>query len=383
MAQNFNVSPYYDDFDASKNFHRILFKPGYAVQARELTQAQTILQNQISNFADAIFTQNTPVTGGKLSTNMRCYYLKLNTTYNNNAVVAQNFLNQVITDDNGVIFAKVVATTEATAADPPTLIVSYVSGIHFSDNMTLTTVGASTYKATTIGTTGHTTCTGASSVVSISTGVFYVVNGYSKSSTQNPDGTYSNFSIGNFVQVNPQTTILSKYSSTPSVRVGLQINETVYDYINDASLLDPAVGASNYQAPGADRYVITLELITLPLTPGNDSTFIELMRIENGDIVKQTDSTVYSVIDDYFAKRDYETNGDYVVEDFKLTPTPSTFGNIVGIGKGRFTLFRILNSNDVKKFRIKKLIEIVIRIKPIILKLCCINFEFIQLMIYY
>ena len=324
MAQNFNVSPYYDDFDASKNFHRILFKPGYAVQARELTQAQTILQNQISNFADAIFTQNTPVTGGKLSTNMRCYYLKLNTTYNNNAVVAQNFLNQVITDDNGVIFAKVVATTEATAADPPTLIVSYVSGIHFSDNMTLTTVGASTYKATTIGTTGHTTCTGASAVVSISTGVFYVVNGYSKSSTQNPDGTYSNFSIGNFVQVNPQTTILSKYSSTPSVRVGLQINETVYDYINDASLLDPAVGASNYQAPGADRYVITLDLITLPLTPGNDSTFIELMRIENGDIVKQTDSTVYSVIDDYFAKRDYETNGDYVVNDFPLV-TSSNF----------------------------------------------------------
>jgi hypothetical protein len=52
-------------------------------------------------------------------------------------------------------------------------------------------------------------------------------------------------------------------------------------------------------------------------------------------------------------------------------------GNIVGIGKGRFTLFKILNSNDVKKFRIKKLIDIVIRIKPIILKLCGINFEFI------
>ena len=61
MANNFNVDPYYDDFDSGKNFHRILFKPGYAVQARELTQSQTILQNQITNFADAIFAQNTHI----------------------------------------------------------------------------------------------------------------------------------------------------------------------------------------------------------------------------------------------------------------------------------------------------------------------------------
>ena len=64
---NFNVDPYYDDFDPNKNFHRILFKPGKSVQARELTQSQTILQDQISKFADNIFTQNTPVTGGNVS----------------------------------------------------------------------------------------------------------------------------------------------------------------------------------------------------------------------------------------------------------------------------------------------------------------------------
>ena len=66
MALNFNVDPYYDDFDGAKNFHRILFKPGVAVQARELTQAQTILQNQITSFADNIFKQNSPVTVARL-----------------------------------------------------------------------------------------------------------------------------------------------------------------------------------------------------------------------------------------------------------------------------------------------------------------------------
>ena len=55
MALNFNVDPYYDDFDDTKNFHRILFKPGFAVQARELTQAQTILQDQISKFGSGIY----------------------------------------------------------------------------------------------------------------------------------------------------------------------------------------------------------------------------------------------------------------------------------------------------------------------------------------
>ena len=64
---NFNVDPYYDDFDPTKNYHRILFKPGYAVQARELTQAQTILQDQVTKFADHIFKQNTPVTGGQIT----------------------------------------------------------------------------------------------------------------------------------------------------------------------------------------------------------------------------------------------------------------------------------------------------------------------------
>ena len=53
--KDFNINPYYDDFDEEKKFLRILFRPGYAVQARELTQLQTILQNQVSRFGNNIF----------------------------------------------------------------------------------------------------------------------------------------------------------------------------------------------------------------------------------------------------------------------------------------------------------------------------------------
>jgi hypothetical protein len=343
MALNFNVDPYYDDFDPSKNFHRILFKPGYAIQARELTQSQTILQSQISKFADNIFSQNTPVTGGKVTTNLNCYFIKLNTQFANIDITASNFLNKVIQDSTGTILARVIKTVETTTVgtvtgDPPTLIVSYLSGVKFSDAQTIFCADGTNFTATTIGIANGTTCTGFSSVASISDGVFYIVNGYSQSTTPNDDGSFTKYSIGNFVSVQPQTTILEKYDNTPSGRVGLQITETIYDYINDSSLLDPAIGASNYQSPGADRYVIELELITLPLDLGNDDGFIELLRVEDGDILKQTDGTVYSVIDDYFAKRDWETNGDYIVNDFRLTPNTESSGDStkynLGVGPG-------------------------------------------------
>ena len=64
ISTNFNVSPYYDDFSEDKKFLRMLFKPGFAVQARELTQSQTLLQKQIEKFGNHIFENGSVVTGG-------------------------------------------------------------------------------------------------------------------------------------------------------------------------------------------------------------------------------------------------------------------------------------------------------------------------------
>lgn len=299
MSLNFNVDPYYDDFDQTKNFHRILFKPGKAVQARELTQSQTILQDQITKFADNIFKQNSPVTGGQITTNFSNYYVKLQTTYNNAAIDVTDFEGLLVKNATGTVIARVLAVAAATgtegAGDSPTLVLTYKTGSHFQDNDVIYDVNSNLAAQAIVS-----GATGAASTASISEGVFYV--------------------LGNFVQIQPSTIILDKYDNTPSKRVGLTITETIYDYINDSSLLDPAVGASNYQAPGADRYVISLALDTRPIQLGDDQNFIELVRVVDGDVQKLVDGSVYNVIDDYFAKRDYETNGDYVVNDFKLTP---------------------------------------------------------------
>ena len=327
MALDFNVKPYYDDFDQTKNFHRILFKPGYAVQARELTQSQTILQDQITKFADNIFKQNSPVTGGQITTNFNCYYVKLQTTYNNITINVNNFLGLLVRDDTGSVLARVVAVAPATSGDPPTLIVSYQSSNHFTDNSLIRDV----VNSETIVQALPSGSTGLSSVASISQGVFYV--------------------LGNFVQIQPSTVVLNKYNNSPNVRIGLTITETINDYINDSSLLDPAIGASNYQAPGADRYVISLQLDTRPLAFGDDQNFVELVRVVNGDVQKLVDGSVYNVIDDYFAKRDYETNGDYIVNDFKLTPKTNADSTkyTMSIGKGIAYVhgYRLENSSPV------------------------------------
>ena len=64
----FNVNPYFDDFNEDKKFLRMMFRPGYAVQSRELTQLQTILQNQIERFGNNIFKDGSRIIGGQIST---------------------------------------------------------------------------------------------------------------------------------------------------------------------------------------------------------------------------------------------------------------------------------------------------------------------------
>ena len=66
---NLNVSPYYDDFDANQNFYRVLFRPGFPVQSRELTTLQSILQNQIESFGNNIFKDGSVVIPGNITYN--------------------------------------------------------------------------------------------------------------------------------------------------------------------------------------------------------------------------------------------------------------------------------------------------------------------------
>ena len=75
---NLNVAPYFDDFDPSKDYYKVLFKPGYPVQARELTSLQSILQNQVEKFGQHFFKEGAKVIPGNTtySTNYKCVLLE-------------------------------------------------------------------------------------------------------------------------------------------------------------------------------------------------------------------------------------------------------------------------------------------------------------------
>jgi len=295
---NFNVNPYYDDFDEDKKFLRMLFKPGYAVQARELTQAQTILQKQIERFGNHVFKNGSVVTGG--STFLQdVTYLKLNSDYAGSTVTANNFVGASIVDNISVPTkrAEVIKVYDADAGtgDPKTLLVKQIYGDAFVAGDTVLTYESSPTSAN-IATSG----VGTGQIFSVNEGVFY----------------YDGF----FIKNDAQTIATSKYSNTTAnAKIGFEITESTVASSTDTSLLDPAQDASNYQAPGADRFKIELTLSTRSLTSTDTTQFIELARVENGVLTRAYRTPIYSVLEDTFARRTYDESGNYTVRPFKLS----------------------------------------------------------------
>jgi len=78
---NLNVSPYFDDFDKDKDYYKVLFKPGYPVQARELTGLQSILQNQIEQFGNHLFKEGSVVIPGQTTYIDNYYAVEIQSEY--------------------------------------------------------------------------------------------------------------------------------------------------------------------------------------------------------------------------------------------------------------------------------------------------------------
>jgi hypothetical protein len=64
QSTNLNIFPYNDDYDKNSDYYKVLFKPGFPVQARELTTLQSVLNNQIEQFGYHIFKEGSLVIPG-------------------------------------------------------------------------------------------------------------------------------------------------------------------------------------------------------------------------------------------------------------------------------------------------------------------------------
>ena len=301
MAVDFTQNPYNDDYAESKDFYRLLFRPGYAVQARELTQLQTSLQKQVDRFGSHIFKNGSMVLGGQTSIETaQVHYLKLETLNASNVTIdTANFVGKMIVDpatDGTAIRAYVSAVHDGSDGNPPTLMLKYLTSTHFTAAAAIQTEDA-VYTATVFATTPA----GNGSVCSINEGVYFI-NGY-------------------FARVGAQTIILERYTTTPSYRVGLQISDSIVTESDDTSLLDPAQDSSNYQAPGSTRYKITLTLSKRSLSSTDDASFVELFRVINGAITQKISYPQLSELENTLARRTFDESGNYLVRPFQVALT--------------------------------------------------------------
>jgi hypothetical protein len=296
LDTNFNVNPYYDDYDEDKKFLRVLFKPGYAVQARELTQLQTILQKQSERFGSASYKNGSIVTGASTFT-QNATYIKLNSSYLGTDIIANNFIGMTILSNDDSKRAEVIKVYEANigTGDPITLMVKQLYGDAFIPADVIKTNENSPYYGE-IATSG----VGTGQTFSVTEGVFY----------------YDGF----FIKNDEQTIAISKYDNTSAnARIGFEITESIVKSSTDTSLLDPAQDASNYQAPGADRFKIDLILSSRALDSTDTTKFIELCRVVNGQIIRTADTGVAAIVEDTLARRTYDESGNYTVSPFILS----------------------------------------------------------------
>ena len=311
---NLNVSPYFDDFDSSKNYNRVLFKPGTPVQARELTTLQSILQGQVEQFGKHIFREGSMVIPGVFKYDNQYTSVKVESTFF--GVPVELYYDKLIglsikgkTSGITAKVVKVIPSTESVTSNT-TLFIKYEKtsddylNDQFVDGENLITLADFTYGSTTI-TSGSDFATAINSNASSVGSAFTITRGVW-------------FARGAFIEVSPETIILDQYDNTPSYRVGFNVKEEIITAVDDDTLYDNASGFSNFTAPGADRLKISLVLSKKDIDDFQDETFIELQRLENGGTKKIIDKTLYGELAKEFARRTFDESGNYYVTKFDL-----------------------------------------------------------------
>ena len=260
LSTNLNVSPYFDDFQADDDFAKVLFKPGYPVQARELTTLQSILQNQIEKIGKHFFKEGAKVIPGNIGYNQLYYGVQLNNNYQ--GVPVEAYIDQIVGSTISGVQSGVTAVVDRVLLPSEsergqlTLYIQYV-GSNSSNNVTQEFLdGEAIFSDITIlsGLLGNTTIEAGTPFATTFPANASIVG----SSFQIEDGVY--FFHGQFVSVQRETIILDQYTNKSNYRVGLFVTEEIVNADVDPSLNDNSQGFNNYAAPGADRLKITAGL---------------------------------------------------------------------------------------------------------------------------
>lgn len=304
LTQQLFATVYKDDFRDSANFHRILFNSGRALQARELTQLQTIIQAEMGRLGRNLFKEGAAVNPGGPTLNAAYEFIKLNTSVNALPVNPNSLVGTVFVGGSSNLRAQVLEVVAAEGSDPATLYVQYLGDASAGGSTALRMAPGETISNGSTTLTVQTTNTVANPAVG--QGVRFSV------------GAGDFFVQGHFVFNEAQSIILSKYSNDYTGVVGFRVTEDVVTAADDISLYDNQGAVPNTTAPGADRYRIRLTLVDQANLDSADS-FVFYANIVNSQIIQAVSgSDDYNKINDLLALRTREESGDYVVRQFTL-----------------------------------------------------------------
>jgi hypothetical protein len=312
-----NVSPYFDDFDATKNFMRVIFNPSRAVQTRELTTLQTILSGQITSFADHIFKDGSSIIGGSVSVDNKAPFVVIATgdlvSTADDTTPFSGTLNNPHTDDGLIGMHFKQGTTNAIGKVVQVDDLSGTLRLHmemhsgaFEANGTVA-YQIATYDMNEIDefvlahwqtqTSGtHVTVIGNALKASVTPGVVYI------------NGVFVTVVESDIIWVNAA-------AATGDYTVGFLMEEDDISSGEDASLADPASGLNN-GAPGANRWTVNVQLAAYSLAATPPTNYYQIMRYETAVLVEKQEKVQYADIMEMLARRTHDESGSYVTKQF-------------------------------------------------------------------
>lgn len=324
---------YKDDFDEVKGFHKVLFNSGRPIQARELTQLQTILQEQISKFASNIFLDGAAV-GASGADVQQAQYVILEQLPS--GITAESYRGVTLrgpasSETSGLEFFVVHAEEATDDGDFPTLYGIYKSAnqsaISNDIQLDLPTfeeenelqdvrvlgggIGAGSVTVRTQPGSSQTSSTGKGLLFGTASSTFYAQ--------------------GHFVYADKQLITISKYTTIADVDVGFEVIQDIVSVDDDESLFDNQGLVPNLSSPGADRFRIRLNLTTRG-SVADPARFVFYASVRDGEIVQvKSGSESYNEVEKRLAVRHFDTHGNFIVNAFDVRYTPGDSSSVLNL----------------------------------------------------
>ena len=339
LKTDLNVAPYYDDYDDNKQYYKILFRPGVALQARELTQMQTMLQQQVARFGNSIYKDGTIIEGCNFTFFPRMRQIKFKDSNSSTLdfgtiagryeYIANSYV--LVSNTTGVraqLFEAMEGAESVVNQGLADTNRAYITYINVSNS---TGVQVETFSSVSEQIDVYSANQDSFGPLSSSNklGSIYTL---SSNSTVNAHGigvglhvgTGIVFQKGFFQKTKPVNFIVKEHvANAAGMRVGFDTTESIVKPSEDSTLYDNSIGSTNYSAPGAYR----LKLNPTPIFYDASNTsvsvppdFLPVVEFDGGDgrIVEMHKDPQLNLLGDIMAKRTFEESGDYVVKAFQV-----------------------------------------------------------------